>query len=284
MNVLSKALAEYEKLAAALGMSWKIRRNIWLMAMDGKMKTHLAYHLYNKTRKIKSLSAISAFAGDVVYSQVKRNHPQVLTAKQSLKLIAEKRASVGRFGDGEYKLIRGKSLRFQSAVPELVVRLKQVFYSNVPGFYVGFREIADYQNRPQFFAHEKHNLIRNWQLFAKLSNELYLSSYLSGIMDLTVWNLVFHGREIILITNSEMESVATQTKLFCKAAKLHFIQAPAEQAFSQYDSLLNQASEHREDCLYLLACGPVATVLAFDLHNSGRQAVDIGHFIYRFKR
>ena len=248
------------------------------------MKTHLAYHLYNKTRKIKSLSAVSAFAGDVVYSQVKQNYPKVLTAKQSLKLIAEKRISVGRFGDGEYKLIRGKSLRFQSAVPELVTRLKQVFYSDVPGFYVGTREMVDYQNCPQFCAREKHNLIRNWQLFEKLTNEFYLSSYLSGVMDLTDWNSVFHEREITLITNSEMETVATQTKLFGKAAKLHFIQAPAEQAFSQYDSLLNKASEHREDCLYLLACGPVATVLAFDLHNSGRQAVDIGHFIHRFKR
>ena len=35
--------------------------------------------------------------------------------------------------------------------------------------------------------------------------------------------------------------------------------------------------QEKEDALYLLALGPVATVMAYDLAKTGRQAVDIGH-------
>ena len=35
--------------------------------------------------------------------------------------------------------------------------------------------------------------------------------------------------------------------------------------------------EQNKDALYLIALGPTATILAYDLFKNGRQAIDVGH-------
>jgi len=65
--------------------------------------------------------------------------------------------------------------------------------------------------------------------------------------------------------------------LFASAASLSRILGPVRNAFERYDELLKQATRHPKNVLYLLALGPTATVLAFDLARDGYQALDIGH-------
>ena len=52
---------------------------------------------------------------------------------------------------------------------------------------------------------------------------------------------------------------------------------PVKNAFNKYDQILSAFNDIDTDNLILVALGPTATVLAYDLCKKGYQAVDIGH-------
>lgn len=52
---------------------------------------------------------------------------------------------------------------------------------------------------------------------------------------------------------------------------------PAENAFDRYEEIYNEAVKQPKDKLFLIALGPTASVLAYDLAMKGYQAIDIGH-------
>jgi hypothetical protein len=56
-----------------------------------------------------------------------------------------------------------------------------------------------------------------------------------------------------------------------------FIDIPPENAWSEYDRILADARRLPRDYMFLIAAGPTATILAFDLAIDGYQALDIGH-------
>jgi hypothetical protein len=54
--------------------------------------------------------------------------------------------------------------------------------------------------------------------------------------------------------------------------------APNREAFEKYDMILEKVKMYStEKYLILLALGPTATILAYDLAKLGYQAIDIGH-------
>lgn len=55
------------------------------------------------------------------------------------------------------------------------------------------------------------------------------------------------------------------------------ILCPAENAFDRYEEILKECLKQSRDKLFLIALGPTASVLAFDLAREGYHAVDIGH-------
>ena len=68
--------------------------------------------------------------------------------------------------------------------------------------------------------------------------------------------------------------------MFACATDIKRILGPAEHAFDRYDDLYKEASDFLEkncDYLTLIALGPTATVLAYDIALKGFQALDIGH-------
>ena len=74
------------------------------------------------------------------------------------------------------------------------------------------------------------------------------------------------------------ECVSVGNDLLADAASIKRILCPAENAFSSYDDIYTTALETiPKGDLVLIALGPTATVLAYDLFLAGYQAVDIGH-------
>ena len=66
--------------------------------------------------------------------------------------------------------------------------------------------------------------------------------------------------------------------LFDNAAQIRRIEAPPVNSFDKYDEILAAALKYaEEDTLFLIAMGPSAGVLAYDLYKAGYQAIDIGH-------
>ena len=51
-----------------------------------------------------------------------------------------------------------------------------------------------------------------------------------------------------------------------------------DHAFEKYDEILNTLKKESKNTLIIIALGPTATVLAYDLAKDGYQALDMGHF------
>ena len=68
--------------------------------------------------------------------------------------------------------------------------------------------------------------------------------------------------------------------LLDNAVRIRRIEAPAVSSFDKYEEILETAKEaagEKKDILFLIALGPTACVLAWDLFKEGYQAIDIGH-------
>ena len=87
---------------------------------------------------------------------------------------------------------------------------------------------------------------------------------------------LWENKNIILI-EGEKSRLGVGNDLFKKAKSVSRILGPAHNAFDQFDNLLNFAKQQPQEALYLIAMGPTAKPLAYELALSGRQALDIGN-------
>ncbi len=181
----------------------------------------------------------------------------VVPELETLKAIQAHRASLARFGDGELEIMIGGDTYFQSFDQALARRLRAILRAPDKTFFVGI---------PNF-------------------NGTYHSAFVSrpaGIVNLETddyfreWERLWHGRPVILIHHS---AHLTQHHLFNSAHSMGCVSCPAQNAYQHYDAVLKSAMEHisKPDVLFLIAAGPTAGVLAWDLWKQGAQALDIGH-------
>ena len=87
---------------------------------------------------------------------------------------------------------------------------------------------------------------------------------------------IWDGRDVVII-EGEKSRLGVGNDLLDNAKSIKRILGPSRQAFSKYDEILEEAKKVDKNSLILLALGPAATCLAYDLHMLGYQAVDIGH-------
>jgi len=87
---------------------------------------------------------------------------------------------------------------------------------------------------------------------------------------------IWKDRDVILI-EGDKSRLGIGNDLFDGAKSVKRILAPARDAFGKYDEIIEAACKQDKEALYLIALGPTATILAYDLHKTGRQAVDVGH-------
>src|SRR5690554_6135061 len=65
--------------------------------------------------------------------------------------------------------------------------------------------------------------------------------------------------------------------LFDNTKSIERIICPAENAYDKFDEILHEIQKLEKDRLILIALGPTAKPLVYELHKSGYQALDIGH-------
>ena len=81
-----------------------------------------------------------------------------------------------------------------------------------------------------------------------------------------------------MIIEGKQTRMGVGNDLFEKSKSVRRILCPSVNAFEKYDKILDCIVENAAaDDLILMALGPTASILAYDLHNKGFQAVDIGH-------
>ncbi|MCQ6275297.1 SP_1767 family glycosyltransferase [Bacillus sp. V3B] len=249
---------------------------------------------------IKKHISLLYFFGKDKASSIMYQSPNVLSSEQTIEKIIKDKCSISRYGDGEFHLlIQSKDLKFQKRSNELSRRLKNILISDDEGLMVCipnvFSEsdlsmrtneskkfwkdhVANY--RLLWYKHLDRNktyynstFTRNYIAIEDKSN---LESYFDKVKK--IW-----GNRDLLIIEGEFSRLGVGNNLFDNANSIQRILAPSENAFEKYDLVLQKAKRHDKEKLVLIALGPTATILSYDLHKLGYQAIDIGHLDVEFE-
>lgn len=247
--------------------------------------------IYNKIRN--SISYLST------YNHFKKI--EIKSIEETLDEIYLERKSIGRFGDGEFKWIIMKDQdSFQKNSKKLSEKLLEVLNSNLDGFLVGL---------PNQFNNLKHQTIKSklfWintigsigkEIISLLNDKkVYYSAIISRIyigienkkkteVLIQKWKKIFYGRDILIVEGNKTR-FGYGNDLLEGASSIKRIECPNENAFFYYDEILNntiEILEENKDALVIIALGPTATILSYELFKKGFQSIDIGHLDIEFE-
>lgn len=226
--------------------------------------------------------------------------PKILSNEKTIEELAINHKSLGRFGDGELMLIlQTADISFQICNPELSKKLEMVLKSHDEGFLVGIPQVfskSDLKKRNNdsilFWRNNLLDTRHEWYKRIDFSRTYANSTFTRNYLTLkdkgnsmsyfekvkSIWN----GRKVLVI-EGEKSRVGVGNNLFSNTLKVKRILCPVKNAFSVYSDILTAALQISTDYLILIALGPTATILAFDLYHKGYQAIDIGHIDIEFE-
>lgn len=223
-------------------------------------------------------------------------YPNIADEEETLRRILEEGASIARFGDGEFAAIQGRVRHKFQTVPDehLASRLREVLQSAEDNLLIA---IADnYGSLDKYTAQAKREIrhymtrqVRREHLELLEQSRLYYNAYLTRPYVMYADNQteapmrrferlkkIWDGKDCIFV-EGKMTGLGVGNDLFDCAASVRRVLGPSENAFTAYEQILECCVEQAKGSLFLLALGPTATVLAYDLCKAGYQAIDIGH-------
>lgn len=223
-------------------------------------------------------------------------YPQIASRQETIDRLIYDHASIARFGDGEFAAIQGRIRhKFQTVQDEqLARRLKEVLDSDQENMLIG---IADnYGSLDQYTLQAKREIrhymtrsVRREHLSLLRKDRLYYNAYITRpyvmyadhqtnapAVRFEQMQQIWNDKDCIFVEGNRT-GMGVGNPLFMNAKSVQRILAPAENAFFRYEQILDFSLKQPKDSLFLLALGPTASVLAYDLHQAGYQAVDIGH-------
>jgi hypothetical protein len=213
-----------------------------------------------------------------------RPWPAVISEEETLRLVAEEGRSLARYGDGEFKLCYGGSIKSQVYDPALGKRLREILLRSGDCL-VGIPNLA----MPTKPFWDQFRSAKFTQLFD--IKRVYASSFVSRpdsapwVQTPAYWRRVeslWKGKSVTLVRGSGKSLTAS---ILSSARSVNEILCPRQHAWAEHEALLERISQPvgRQE-VALLCCGPTATVLAVELAARGVQAVDLGHIGMWFKR
>jgi len=81
----------------------------------------------------------------------------------------------------------------------------------------------------------------------------------------------------VLIIEGRQSRLGIGNDLFDNMKSIQRIICPKENSFNIYDKIIKEVLKVSKKRLILIALGPTATILSYDLYKLGYQAIDIGH-------
>lgn len=226
----------------------------------------------------------------------KYGKPNVKNSIDTIRyIVAHEKKSVSRFGDGEFNLIKGESIKFQEYDPTLARKLKTILSSEenrsivcIPAIYeFDILNTLKYKSKMFWLEYIINNhksyvselnlkkqyydacftrpYIRYKKKNHKISHELFENIK-------KIWD-----QKDILLVEGEYSRLGVGNDLFQNAKTIKRILCPSKNAFSKYDEILSAVKKHYHQELILIALGPTATVLSYELMESDMRAIDLGH-------
>lgn len=225
------------------------------------------------------------------YNKLRKSFPKVLSSEESLRYLIDSKKSLARFGDGEFNIIIGGDIGFQEQNKALAQNLRRILKSTSKSCIIGipnvFNGLSQFRKNGKIFW--LYKIVMKWSkwkiLFVKdyIYVDALISRFYLDIKDKTnsnkildLWNSLWKNRNVVII-EGEGTKMGVGNDLFKECSTIKRIICPSKNAFNKYSEILNEASKLDKDNLILLALGPTASVLAYDLGSRGYQAIDTGH-------
>ena len=224
--------------------------------------------------------------------EMKKSPVKILSVEESLDRVITEKKSLCRFGDGELDIILGKGLGFQKSTPEIAKRLEEVLTAKQDFCFVGVPDaINNFDNiteeSMEFWVNNMARVRSIWLKYLDPHRE-YLTANLTRLYirykdksqcekNFAKLKSIWEGRDIIICEGAQTR-IGVGNDILNGAKSIKRIICPAENAFDKYDKIVETLKQHNKDCLFLIALGPTATLLAFEMAKSGYQALDVGHF------
>lgn len=220
--------------------------------------------------------------------------PSVMTCEQTVEYILKEGCSIARYGDAEIKLTYGTDVRYQVSTPEIQKRLQEVIGSCSENFLVCIPNVFDKKGisvlndgHKSFWKKHLSYFRKYWYRdlnFDRVYGDAFISRHYMNLRDketgieeyFALVKKLWEGKDIIIV-EGEKSRLGMGNDLFDGARSVRRILGPSSQCFSKYDELLEEAKKHGKDVLFILALGPSATIMAYDLCVAGYTAIDMGN-------
>ncbi|MDY6922240.1 MAG: GT-D fold domain-containing glycosyltransferase [Pseudomonadota bacterium] len=211
------------------------------------------------------------------------NYPKAVRPEPTIEKIRAG-ASLARLNDGEFNLLLGKDKRaYQKLEKKLVTRLQQILKSDEKNILVGISGIYEFETLGPIW---KKFIIRKGNRTLRLFDpqKTYYSGTISGLLwakgeqfdrNVALFKSIWEDRRVLFVVGKKSRFFFVE-ELFGNIIEHQFVFAPAKNAFAEYETILNNVRQYEKDWLVLIALGPTATVLAFDLAHEGYHAIDLG--------
>lgn len=219
---------------------------------------------------------------------------KIFSANSTLDEIIINNKSISRFGDGEFYFIYRSGNFFQEYNKNLCKKLKLILKNKEEGLLVGINIPYRKNQLDRYIDNVKKyyiDFINNYKykIYRLLNkNKQYYSSDITrfyidfrdkkGVPNyIKKLKRIWDKRDIIII-EGEKSRLGIGNDLFNNCKSIKRILCPSRNAFNVYNKIINKVVNNiNKNNLILLALGPTATALAFDLYKLGYQAIDVGH-------
>ena len=223
--------------------------------------------------------------------------PIIKSRRETIEEIIKNKKSIARCGDGEFsQIVKVKRQEFQRMDDKLGLRLKEVLDSHHPNILIAIaNNYGSLEKYTDFAADGIRDYMtkydaRKQQMELLEKERIYYDAYMSRpyVMHRDCMTdapkkrfeelkKIWEGRDVLIVEGAQTR-MGVGNDLMDGTKTIKRILAPATSSFDRYDDILKAALKHAEkDMLILVAMGPSAGVLAYDLTLEGYQALDIGH-------
>lgn len=221
--------------------------------------------------------------------------PKVMLIDETIKYILDHKCSVSRYGDGEIWIAVGGEIIYQKQDDKLMQRLQEVLSSDeaennhivtVPDIFED-RKLALRTDENQKFWRKHLSIHRkDWYRFMIKDKQYFntaISRFYMPIRDkekskiyISLLKQIWEKKDIVIVEGKQSR-LGIGNDLFSECNSVGRITCPPENAFDRYETILSVVQKVDKNKLILIALGPTATVLAYDLHKLGYWAIDLGN-------
>lgn len=219
---------------------------------------------------------------------------KILSDEETINKIINEKISISRFGDGEFKWIMGiKQESFQEHNQLLARRLKEVLMSDndkilicIPYSFKNTKALAKkseifWLNFIRWYGTKVTKYLKKDKIYGSATfTRWYIESKnkKNNIMQNKINNIkkIWENKDLLIIEGKDTK-IGVGNNFLENAKSIQRILVPSTNAFEKYNEIIEAAKKTPKDYLILLALGPTATILSYDLTLLGYQAIDVGH-------